>query len=85
MKDIIAKMRADWPVVVADRRACGDWSDADTDEIATSIAAAIKANDENTIALWARWLADLSALALGLQVSGAAERIKKRKTDGSAR
>jgi hypothetical protein len=78
MKMIIEKMRADWNLVVADRRACGDWSDADEAEIGAAVAADVKAGDPDTIVLWARWLADLAALAVGLKAAGhgANERIR---------
>ena len=72
---IIDKMRADWPVVEEDRITSGQWSQADADEVGAAIKAAIDANDTTTILLWARWMADLSAIALGLRVSHASKRI----------
>lgn len=68
MKTIIAKMRADWPVVARDRRDCGEWTEADEAEIGAEVAKAIASGDERLICCWARYLADLSALEIGLRV-----------------
>lgn len=68
MKTIIAKMRADWSVVAADRRAAGEWSEKDEVEIGDEIKAAIARGEPDEICRWGRYLADLSALALGLKV-----------------
>ena len=75
MERIIDKMRADWPVVEEDRIECGDWTAEDAAEVGAAIKAAIAAGDATTITLWARWLADLAAIALGLRVSHASKRI----------
>lgn len=76
MQTIIAKMRADWIVVEADRRACGDWQDADVTEFAASIRKAVESKDADQITLWARWLADLASIALGLKLSGITQRMR---------
>lgn len=68
MQQIIAKMRADWPVIAEDRRAAGEWSEADEVEIGNEIKAVIAKKDPDLICRWARYLADLSAIALGLKV-----------------
>lgn len=72
---IIDKMRADWPVVEEDRITSGQWSQEDADEVGAAIKAAIVANDTTMILLWARWMADLAAIALGLQVSFVSQRV----------
>ncbi len=83
MKTIIAKMRADWVVVAEDRRALGDWSETDEAEIGAAVRDAINKGDQDLIALWARWLADLSAITLGLAVAKVTnkmrEQVKKQK------
>lgn len=76
MQALIAKMRADWPVVAEDRRQCGDWTEADESEIGSAIAQAISKNDPDLIALWARWLADLSAISLGLKVIAVSKKMR---------
>lgn len=85
MQTIIAKMRADWVVVEADRRACGDWQDADVAEFAASVRQAVESKNPDQITLWARWLADLSSVALGLKLSGITQRMRaeaaKRKEE----
>lgn len=68
MQQIIAKMRADWSVVAQDRRDAGEWSAEDEAEIGNEIKAAIASKDADRICCWGRYLADLSALALGLKV-----------------
>jgi len=68
MQLILAKMRADWPVVAADRRQAGEWTEADELEIGNEVKAAIATKDPDIICCWARYLADLSAIALGLKV-----------------
>lgn len=68
MQQIIAKMRADWSVVAQDRRAAGEWTEADEIEIGNEIKAAIAQRDPDLLCCWARYLADLSALAVGLKV-----------------
>jgi len=68
MQQIIAKMRADWAVVAQDRRAVGEWTEADEVEIGAEVKAAIAKKDPDLICCWARYLADLSALAVGLKV-----------------
>jgi hypothetical protein len=67
MKLIIAKMRADWPVVARDRRQCGEWTEADEKEIGAEVAKAIESKDERLICCWARYLADLAAIEIGLR------------------
>ena len=68
MQQIIAKMRADWAVVAKDRREAGEWSAEDETEIGNEIKAAISSKDGDRICWWGRYLADLSALAIGLKV-----------------
>ena len=68
MQQIIAKMRADWSVVAQDRREAGEWSEADETDIGNEIKAAIAKQDPDLLCCWARYLADLSALAVGLKV-----------------
>ena len=68
MQQIIAKMRADWAVVAQDRREGGEWSAADEAEIGNEIKAAIAGKNPDLICCWGRYLADLSALAVGLKV-----------------
>ena len=75
LEHVIATMRANWVVVEQDRIDCGDWTQADADEVGAEIKAAIQAGDEAVIGLWARWLADLAAIALGLRVGQASRRI----------
>lgn len=87
MKTIIAKMRADWVVVAEDRRALGDWSEDDEQEIGSAVRAAIQKGDQDLIALWARWLADLSAITLGLAVAKVTDKMReqvKKQKGGSA-
>lgn len=67
MKALIDKMRADFTVVAADRKAEGEWSDDDIADIGAAIKAAIAANNTETIVLWARWLADLAAPTVALK------------------
>ncbi|MFV5212803.1 hypothetical protein ACLIIZ_03630 [Azonexus caeni] len=76
MDRIIQKMRHDWPLVAEDRRACGDWSETDEAEIGQTIKAVVEAGDADQIAMWARWLADLSAVVLGLRASGVARKMR---------
>lgn len=76
MNTIIQKMRHDWPVVAEDRRACGDWTAADEAEIGQAIKAAVAAGDADQIALWARWLADLSSITLAIRVAGITRRMR---------
>lgn len=61
MEQLIAKMRADWPLIAESRRATGDWTEQDEQEIGAAIKAAVDSKDAAVIAMWARWLADLSA------------------------
>jgi hypothetical protein len=68
MQQIIAKMRADWTVVAQDRREAGEWSAEDETEIGEEIKAVIASKNADSICCWARYLADLSAIALGLKV-----------------
>ena len=76
MQTMIAKMRADWPVVEEDRRACGDWTDADVAEMGEAVRKAVESKNPDQIALWARWLADLSSVALGLKVAAISKRMR---------
>ena len=68
MKSIVAKMRADWPVIAENRRESGEWTEEDEKEIGLAVKEAIASNDPDLICRWARYLADLSALAIGLRV-----------------
>ena len=68
MQQIIAKMRADWVIVAKDRREAGEWTEADEVEIGGEVKTAIAQKDPDLICCWARYLADLSAIALGLKV-----------------
>lgn len=61
MEQMIGKMRADFGVVAEARKAAGEWSDSDVRDFGAAIKAAIDAGDSTVLALWARWLADLSA------------------------
>lgn len=61
MDAVIEKMRADWAVVSASRKASGDWSETESLEIAEAIRSAIEGKDRNMISCWSRWLADLAA------------------------
>lgn len=67
MKALIDKMRADFKVVAEDRKAEGDWSDEEIADIGDAIKEAISAKNTETIVLWARWLADLSASTVALK------------------
>lgn len=86
MELIIAKMRADWPVVAADRRSCGDWTEQDEKEIGAAVAAVVAKKDADSICMWARWLADLSAIAMGLKVASVTKKMRdqaKKQRDGA--
>lgn len=88
MQTIITKMRADWVVVEADRRACGDWQDSDVAEFAAAVRQAVESKNPDQITLWARWLADLASIALGLKLSGVTQRMRtqaaKQKAEAKA-
>lgn len=60
MEKIIAKLRADWPIVAEARRASAEWTDEDERDIGLAIKAAIEAKDLSTLALWSHWLSDLA-------------------------
>lgn len=66
MQKLIEKMRADWSVVAEDRRRTGDWTEEDETDIGTAVKAAVQGGNEELIACWARWLADLSATTVAL-------------------
>ena len=61
MKALIDKMRADYWIVAEDRKAAGEWSEQDIEDIGAAIKAAIEGGGRDTIVCWALWLADLSA------------------------
>jgi hypothetical protein len=67
MNEIITKMRADWVVVANDRRACGEWTEADETEIGDAVKAAVTSGKQDQIILWSRWLGDLSASTIALK------------------
>lgn len=66
MQKLIEKMRADWGVVAEDRRRTGDWTEQDEADIGAAIKAAVSDGNEEMIACWARWLADLAATTVAL-------------------
>jgi len=61
MNAVVEKMRADWILVSEARKASGDWTDEEAQDIAAAIRAAIEAKDRTVIACWSSWLADLAA------------------------
>lgn len=61
METLLNKLRADFEVVVAERRATGDWTAQDVVDANAAIKKAIATNDQSTLGLWARWLADVAA------------------------
>lgn len=67
MKTMIQKMRADWVMVAEERRACGEWSEADEAEIGEAVKRAIESGEADMISCWARWLGDLSATTVALK------------------
>jgi len=67
MQKLIEKMRSDWAVVAEDRRQSGDWTEEDEADIGAAIKAAIEGGNDDLIACWARWLADLAAITVTLK------------------
>lgn len=67
MKTMIDKMRADWVVVSEERRACGEWSEADVKDIGEAVKRAVASGQADMISCWARWLGDLSASTVALK------------------
>lgn len=61
MDQMIKKMRADFELVGKARCESGEWSTDDFAEFGRAIKAAIDGRNVDAMALWARWLADLSA------------------------
>lgn len=61
MEMIVDKMRSDFELVAQARKEAGEWTEADIREFNAAIKDCIKRNDTTALALWARWLADLSA------------------------
>jgi hypothetical protein len=61
MKEIIAKMRADFVLIGEDRIQSGQWTEQDFEDIGAAIKEAIDSNEPTQVLTWARWLADLSA------------------------
>lgn len=57
---ILEKMRADFVLIADQRVETGEWTDQDRLEVSQAIKAAIESKDEAQIAMWSRWLADLS-------------------------
>lgn len=78
MKQIVAKMRADFVRVAEHRKARNEWSEADEKEIGAAIKAAVDKGDPDMIHSWALWLADLSAsiAAWELIVRGSVARMR---------
>lgn len=60
MEKIIEKLRADWPIVAEARRASGEWSKEDEDEIGKAIKAAVESKDLSTLTLWSHWMSELA-------------------------
>lgn len=60
MELMLKKMRADFEMVANARKEAGEWTAADVAEFGKAIKTAVDSGDANQIALWARWLADLS-------------------------
>jgi len=87
MENLIAKMRADWTIVAADRVARGEWTAEDEEDIGLAIKAAVTSGQRETIAMWARWLADLSAwvCARNLIVRGAEAGIRAAAAEERAK
>jgi hypothetical protein len=67
MNEIITKMRADWTIVAQDRRACGEWTETDEQDIGEAVKAAVASGQQEQIILWSRWLGDLSASTIALK------------------
>ena len=80
MKAVVAKMRADFVRVADVRKARGDWSEADQQEIGAAIKAAVDKGDPDMISSWALWLADLSCsiAAWDLIVRGSVSRMRSQ-------
>lgn len=78
MKQVVAKMRADFVRVAEHRKAREEWSVEDEQEIGAAIKAAIDKADPDMIHSWALWLADLSAsiAAWELIVRGSVARMR---------
>lgn len=77
-QQVIEKMRADFARVAAVRKEKGDWTEAEEREIGLAIKAAVDAGDEDMVASWALWLADLAAAiaAWDLIVRGSMARMR---------
>lgn len=61
MDQMIKKMRADFELVGKARCEAGEWTAEDFAEFGRAIKTAIDSRNIDSMALWARWLADLSA------------------------
>lgn len=67
---IVEKMRADFALVSASRRAAGLWDGGDEAEAGRAVRSAIDAGDDGLALCWALWLSRMASLALSDDVSG---------------
>lgn len=57
------RLRADYRLVRDWCVECGEWTDADADEIGAGIKAAVDAPDFGELAFWAEWMAMYAEIA----------------------
>jgi len=83
---MLKKLRADFDMVAKARKESGEWTDADIQEFNGVIKRCIQTNDMTSLALWARWLADLSTgvvyFSLVVRVAESAMRAKVAEAKG---
>lgn len=87
MELMLNKMRADFEMVAKARRESGEWSEADVKEFNGAIKQVLDSGDTAALALWARWLADLSAgvVFYNLVVKGAEAGMRAKAAEQKAR
>lgn len=86
MELMLNKMRADFELVAKARRESGEWSEADVKEFNVAIKQCRDNKDTTNLALWARWLADLSAgiVFFNLVVRGAEAGMRAKAAEQKA-